>query len=54
MAVIGAKLRELRQDRNLTLTQVAESTGFSVSYLSLLERDKVSISVGISNIISCT
>lgn len=45
MALIGARLRELRQNRNLTLKQVAEETGFAVSYLSLLERDKVSISV---------
>jgi len=45
MALIGARLRELRQNRNLTLKQAADGTGFSVSYLSLLERDKVSISV---------
>jgi transcriptional regulator with XRE-family HTH domain len=45
MALIGARLRELRQNRNLTLKQVADATGFAVSYLSLLERDKVSISV---------
>ncbi|MBN1261516.1 MAG: helix-turn-helix domain-containing protein [Anaerolineae bacterium] len=29
----------------MTLKQVADETGFAVSYLSLLERDKVSISV---------
>ena len=45
MAWIGARLRELRVHRNLTLAQVAEETGFAVSYLSQLERDKVSISV---------
>lgn len=45
MALIGTKLRELRQQRNLTLQQVADGTGFTVSYLSQLERDKVSISV---------
>jgi len=45
MALIGARLRGLRQNRNLTLKQVADATGFAVSYLSLLERDKVSISV---------
>jgi transcriptional regulator with XRE-family HTH domain len=45
MALVGARLRELRQNRDLTLKQVAEETGFSVSYLSLLERDKVSIRV---------
>jgi transcriptional regulator with XRE-family HTH domain len=45
MAFIGEKLRELRMLRSLTLQQVADSTGFAVSYLSQLERDKVSISV---------
>jgi transcriptional regulator with XRE-family HTH domain len=45
MALIGARLRELRQNRDLTLKQVADATGFAVSYLSLLERDKISISV---------
>ena len=45
MALIGTKLRELRQERNLTLQQVAETTGFALSFLSQLERDKVSISV---------
>jgi transcriptional regulator with XRE-family HTH domain len=45
MALIGSRLRELRINRGLTLAQVAEATGFAVSYLSQLERDKVSISV---------
>ena len=45
MALIGTKLRELRQERNLTLQQVADMTGFALSFLSQLERDKVSISV---------
>lgn len=45
MGMVGFRLRELRQSRNLTLKQVAESTGFAVSYLSQLERDMVSISV---------
>ena len=45
MALIGTKLRQLRQERNLTLQQVADGTGFAVSFLSQLERDKVSISV---------
>ena len=45
MALIGTKLRELRQEHNLTLQQVADATGFALSYLSQLERDKVSISV---------
>jgi len=45
MPNIGLRLRELRQSRSLTLEQVASDTGLSVSFLSMLERDKVSISV---------
>jgi transcriptional regulator with XRE-family HTH domain len=45
MSLIGARLRDLRQNRNLTLKQVADETGFALSFLSLVERDKVSISV---------
>ena len=45
MTEIGGKLRNLRQQKNLTLQQVAEETGFALSYLSQLERDMVSISV---------
>jgi transcriptional regulator with XRE-family HTH domain len=45
MNKIGQRLRELRQQKGLTLQQVVEETGFALSYLSQLERDKVSISV---------
>lgn len=45
MPLLGDRLRELRINRNLTLKQVSEETGLSVSFLSLVERDKVSISV---------
>lgn len=45
MPNIGPRIRELRQSRSLTLEQVATDTGLSVSFLSMLERDKVSISV---------
>jgi transcriptional regulator with XRE-family HTH domain len=45
MSSLGFRIRELRQNRNLTLEQVAEESGFSVSFLSMVERDKVSISV---------
>lgn len=45
MPPIGGRLRELRLHRNLTLKQVADQTGFALSFLSLVERDKVSISV---------
>ncbi len=45
MPLLGARLRELRQNQGLTLEQVAEETELSVSFLSMLERDKVSVSV---------
>jgi transcriptional regulator with XRE-family HTH domain len=45
MPMLGPRIRELRQGRGLTLEQVAADTGLSVSFLSMLERDKVSISV---------
>lgn len=45
MSLLGERLRELRMNRSLTLKQVSEDTGLSVSFLSLVERDKVSISV---------
>lgn len=45
MPNLGLRIRELRQSRNLTLEQVASDTSLSVSFLSMLERDKVSISV---------
>ena len=32
MDTLGFRIRELRQSRNLTLEQVAEETGFSVSF----------------------
>ncbi|MEU8240049.1 helix-turn-helix domain-containing protein [Actinoplanes missouriensis] len=37
LAAVGPRLRDLRQQRDLTLTQVAETTGISVSTLSRLE-----------------
>jgi transcriptional regulator with XRE-family HTH domain len=45
MNKIGERLRLLRQEKGLTLQQVAEETGFALSFLSQLERDKVSINV---------
>jgi transcriptional regulator with XRE-family HTH domain len=45
MNKIGERLRRLRQKNSLTLQQVAEETGFALSFLSQLERDMVSISV---------
>ncbi|WP_229072840.1 helix-turn-helix domain-containing protein [Actinoplanes sp. DH11] len=37
LAAVGPRLRDLRQQRDLILTQVAETTGISVSTLSRLE-----------------
>jgi transcriptional regulator with XRE-family HTH domain len=45
MASLGDRIRELRTNRNQTLKQVSAETGLSVSFLSLVERDRVSISV---------
>ncbi|HZU87343.1 MAG TPA: XRE family transcriptional regulator, partial [Anaerolineaceae bacterium] len=44
-STLGERLRDLRQSRDLTLKQVSDDTGLSLSFLSLIERDKVSISV---------
>lgn len=45
MTTLGTRIRELRINKNLTLEQVAADTGLSTSFISLLERNKVSISV---------
>ncbi|MDI6100966.1 XRE family transcriptional regulator [Actinoplanes sp. NEAU-A12] len=37
LAAVGPRLRELRQQREMTLTRLAETTGISVSTLSRLE-----------------
>ena len=37
LAAVGPRLRELRRQRDTTLTQLAEATGISVSTLSRLE-----------------
>jgi transcriptional regulator with XRE-family HTH domain len=37
---VGAKIRVLRQVKNLTLEQLGELTGISLSYLSEIEREK--------------
>lgn len=42
---LGARLRELRQARKLTLAELAASTGISIGTLSQLERDLVSPTV---------
>jgi transcriptional regulator with XRE-family HTH domain len=45
MSNLGLRIRELRKSHHLTLEQVSADTGLSVSFLSMLERDKVSVSV---------
>ena len=42
---VGRRLRELRQDRHLTMDQVAEFTGLTKGFLSRVERDLTSPSV---------
>ena len=42
---VGAQVRRLRQERGLTLTQVAERSGLNVGYLSQIENDKASPSL---------
>jgi len=39
---IGQKMKALRQEKKLTLKEVAEQTGFSISFLSQFERGKSS------------
>jgi DNA-binding transcriptional MerR regulator/mannose-6-phosphate isomerase-like protein (cupin superfamily) len=43
---IGLRLRQLRQQRDLSLAQVAEAIGISIGFLSALERSQMSASVG--------
>lgn len=43
--LVGARVRRLRLDRGLTLTQVAQHTGLNVGYLSQVETDKASPSL---------
>jgi len=43
---IGPRLRKARQQRGMTLEQVASEAGLTKSFLSLLERDATSASVG--------
>lgn len=37
--MIGAKIRRLRMERGLTLTELADKAGIAKSYLSNIERD---------------
>ena len=45
-AVLGARLRDIRGERRLSLAQVSSETGISTSFLSLLENGQTDISLG--------
>lgn len=46
LLAIGSRVRQLRNERGLTLQALAEMTGLSASLLSLVERGKTSPSIG--------
>jgi len=46
LLVIGTRVRQLRNERGLTLQALADMTGLSASLLSLVERGKTSPSIG--------
>jgi transcriptional regulator with XRE-family HTH domain len=43
---VGAALRQVRKARGLSLHDVAEATGISASFLSLVEKDRSDITIG--------
>lgn len=43
---LGERLLKIRTDRRLSLAAVAESTGISTSFLSLLEKGRTDVSLG--------
>ncbi len=46
-ALLGSKVRRLRQERNLTQTAMAARLGISASYLNLIEHDQRPLTVGL-------
>ena len=46
-AAIGAQIRDLRKAKRLTLHEVAEAAGISVSYLSQIERNVSRLPIGV-------
>lgn len=46
IALVGARIRQYRSNQGLTLKEVADRTGVSVSMLSMLERGLATASVG--------
>ncbi len=45
MTTLGQKLREIRHHKGFKLNEVAEGAELSISFISLIERDRASISV---------
>jgi transcriptional regulator with XRE-family HTH domain len=45
-ATLGARLRATREARRLSLADVADGTGISASFLSLVENDRSDITIG--------
>jgi DNA-binding transcriptional MerR regulator/quercetin dioxygenase-like cupin family protein len=43
---MGSRLRQLRRERNASLSEVAQSAGISIGFLSAVERSQMSASVG--------
>jgi transcriptional regulator with XRE-family HTH domain len=46
----GAKLRELRQEKGMTLRALAEAAGVDFTYLSKIENDRLDYSPGVETI----
>lgn len=46
-AAVGGQIRELRKIKKLTLTQLAQSAGISVGYLSQIERNQSKLPIGV-------
>ena len=51
---LGSELRTAREAAGLTISQVAERSGFSASYISQVERDLANPSIGAVNRIAAT
>lgn len=43
---VGARLRQVRTARGLSLAEVAQATGISASFLSLVEKERSDITIG--------
>jgi transcriptional regulator with XRE-family HTH domain len=46
LSALGRRIRHLRQERRMTLQELAEATGLSSSMISLVERGRTSPSIG--------